>query len=534
MIELFNNILEIICRLSISNAGCVIKLNYDTQETIAFFGDKSEIANPLSRVLFEKYITGELEKDFSNNPDFIKKLDCGFPVNSFLVKKLYSDMNKESFFLILLSKEPENFAKGLEPHIDRTINILIEKLKQNINTDEDHLNPNKEYILKHYRGFFNLLLGVSEDFIFILDRNGCFVTVNDFGAASLDFGPEELVGKHFLDFVLVKDKTAAEKAFGRIIEQDKIITFETIFLSKYGDEIIFEISGNSLWENGKIAGVLGVGKNITELRVFEEKISQINIKLIEANRIILIERQRSQRQKAILFELNNMKSKFISNISHELRTPLASIIGFSETISSDSDMPVEMKNEFNEIILNEAKRLAKLISDVLDVSRIENGELELNKTDADIVKILNESVNINKTIIEKKNITLTVDFPKESVNLRVDEERILQVLNGLLTNAVKFTGNGGRITISAHEFYKEFEISITDTGIGIPAKDLPYIFQKFYKVNRPGMEIPGTGLGLVFVKQIVDLHKGFITILSDINKGTTVIFKLPKASKILL
>jgi signal transduction histidine kinase len=105
-------------------------------------------------------------------------------------------------------------------------------------------------------------------------------------------------------------------------------------------------------------------------------------------------------------------------------------------------------------------------------------------------------------------------------------------MNNLLSNAVKFTPHKGRINITALSLYKEIEISVSDTGAGIPEKDLPYIFQKFYRVNRPGTEIPGTGLGLVFVKQIVDLHKGFITIQSEVNKGTTVILKLPKESKV--
>ncbi len=534
MIEPINNILEILCRVCFSNAGYLIKLKENKIENIAFYGETFYLPELLSKFLIEKHNSGDLEKEDYAGKAIIKKLNFNFPVNAIFIKKLYSNENNELFFVILLSSKSGNFKSVFNNEVKNILIVLTEKLK--ISGEENKQNSgisksNKEYLLKHYRNFFDLLLEVSEDLIFILDRSGYFVTVNDFGAASLDYGTEEIIGKHFLEFVSPNDKISAEKAFGRLIENDKITTSEIIFLSKYGKEIIFEISGNSLSEDGRIAGVLGVGKNITQLRVFEEKINQTNNKLIEANRIISIERQRSQRQKAILFELNKMKSKFISNISHELRTPLASIIGFSETISSDHTLPIEMRNEFNDIILNEAKRLAKLINDVLDISKIENGELELNKIDADIVKILIEAVNNNKSDIEKKNIILSVDLPKESVILKVDEERISQVLNGLLTNAVKFTGEGGRISVSAHEFYKEFEISISDTGIGIPSKDLPNIFQKFYKVNRPGMEIPGTGLGLVFVKQIVDLHKGFITILSDVNKGTTVIFKLPKTSK---
>ena len=535
MIELINNTLKIICRLSNSNAGFLSMLNYGTAETVTSCGDIKEIIDPVNNKLLENYVSGKSSYDNPGDFNFIHSLNSSFPLKSFFIEKLFSGKNQTAFFLVLVSPEENNYGNGLKHKIMPAVEIMIENLKlikNNQNTKIGLLEFNKEYILKHYREFFNLLLEVSEDFIFILDGNGRFAALNDFGLSLLDHERHELIGKHFLEFVPIRDKSAAAEAFDRIIKQNQIVTFETPFLSKYGKEILFEINGNALVEDGKISGVLGVGKNITESRVFEEKINRLNTSLIEANRIISVERQRSIRQKSILYELNNMKSNFLSNISHELRTPLASIIGFAETVASDREMPDDMKYEFNGIILSEAKRLAKLINDVLDISRIESGRLELKKNDTDIVKIIKEVIENNISGIEKKNITLTADLPKESVILKVDEERMSQVLNGLLINAVKFTGQNGRIAISGREFYKEFELTVSDTGIGIPSKDLPYIFQKFYKVNRPGVQLPGTGLGLVFVKQIVDLHKGYITILSDVNKGTTIILKLPKTPKL--
>jgi signal transduction histidine kinase len=191
-----------------------------------------------------------------------------------------------------------------------------------------------------------------------------------------------------------------------------------------------------------------------------------------------------------------------------------------------------MRNEFNEIILNEGKRLAKLINEMLDISRLEGGRIELSESDFDIIKLLEEVIESNREALETKEIILTKELPAEPVIIKGDKEKISKVLNNILNNSVKFTPLKGRIIISALGLYKEIEITISDTGIGIPEKDIPYIFQKFYRVSRPGTEIPGTGLGLVFVKQIVDLHKGFISIQSEVNKGTTVILKLPKDSKV--
>lgn len=380
--------------------------------------------------------------------------------------------------------------------------------------------------------WLNVFFEASEEFLFTLDEHGVYQSINDFGAAALDYEPEEIVGRHFLDFVVLKDKKEAAKSFQQILESDSLVDFGILYLGKFGDEILLDINAKAIHENDSITGVIGIGRNVTKLRNSEVQIEELKTRLIEANRIASIERQRSVRQKSYLEELNRMKSEFVSNISHELRTPLASIIGFSETIASDPNMPEEMKEEFNQIILNEGKRLAKLVNDVLEVSRIEGGDIEISKSDFDLNKLIETVIESQAKEIESKNITFSSDLPHEPVQMIGDKERLLQVFIGLLNNAVKFTDPGGRITVSLQVLYKEVEIVIIDTGVGIPNKDLPFIFQKFYRVDRPGTEIPGTGLGLVFVKQILDLHKGFISIQSEVKKGTTVIVKLPKEIKL--
>jgi len=251
-----------------------------------------------------------------------------------------------------------------------------------------------------------------------------------------------------------------------------------LLLGKFGDEILFDINAKAMQNGKSVTGVIGVGRNVTKLRNSEIQIEELKTKLVEANRIASIERQRSVRQKSYLEELNRMKSEFVSNISHELRTPLASIIGFSETIASDPNMPEEMKGEFNQIILNEGKRLAKLVNDVLEVSRIEGGDIEISKSEFDLKKLIESAIESQIKEIERKNITVTSDLPQEPVLIIGDKERLSQVFIGLLNNAVKFTNSGGRINVSLQVLYKEVEIVIIDTGIGIPVKDLPFIFQK--------------------------------------------------------
>jgi signal transduction histidine kinase len=327
-----------------------------------------------------------------------------------------------------------------------------------------------------------------------------------------------------------KYKVEMMQAINDIITGKPERAFEASFYSYRGDEILFGINAKSLYEDDKITEIVLVGKNITHLREVTDEIENLRMKLIEANRIISIERQRANQRKSFLEELNKMKNDFVSNISHELRTPLASIIGFSETIDSDPDIPDAMRTEFNSTILNEGKRLARLINDILDISKLEGGGIDIAKVRFDIILMLNEVIEANVKSVQAKNIALSRELPEEEILIDADKERISQTIGRLLNNAVKFTNEKGRIKIILKNLFREIEIIISDTGIGIPETDLPYIFQKFYRVNRPGTEIPGTGLGLVFVKQIVDLHNGFITVQSGVGKGTTFAIKLPKSN----
>lgn len=382
---------------------------------------------------------------------------------------------------------------------------------------------------KNSEEWLNILIETAEDFIFSLDGSGSFLTVNNYGAMCLDYKPEEMKGRHFLEFTDDEDKVRIAKAFQEVLKSSKVATFEVVFLSKFGRKILFEINGRSIIKDGVVTGMLGIGRNITSRRADDAKMKELNSKLVEANRLISIERDRAKQKISVLEELNRLRNEFVSNISHELRTPLASIIGFSETIFSDPTMPEETRNEFIEIILQEGKRLAKLINDILDLSKIEGGKIELKKSNNDVIKILNEVIEIHKKSAELKNITFTCEIPNDEIMLYCDKERIHQVFANVINNAIKFTGEKGRVKIIAQNFYKEIEVIVSDTGVGIPAKDIPYIFDKFYRVERPGTEIAGAGLGLVFVKQIVDSHNGLVTVHSEVNKGTTFVIKLPKS-----
>lgn len=398
-------------------------------------------------------------------------------------------------------------------------------IRSNIN-----FNPEKFLELGDWKELFLGLFDVARELLFILDQNGLIISINQFGASTLDYTIEEIIGKHFLDLVDPSYTQIVNTSINLSLKNNYSF-FEASLINKYEKINRFQISIRTIRKGDKIIGLLGVAKDVTLQRKLENELTDLRPKLIEVERLIALERARSSHHKMMLEELNKMKSEFVSNISHEMRTPLASIVGFSETVASDPNMPSEMRNEFNLIILNEGKRLAKLINDVLDLSRMETGRIALNKSKVNIVKLIKKMIDNVNDELSAKNLLLTLEAPYEEIIIEADEERLLQALESLMENSVKFSKDGGRIKVVLNNLFREVEIIITDTGIGIPEKDLPYLFQKFYRVNRPESDISGAGMGLVFVKQIVDLHKGLINIQSEPNKGTSVLIKLLKNNR---
>ena len=375
---------------------------------------------------------------------------------------------------------------------------------------------------------FRVLIETANDLIFSLDNYGYFKLVNKSGALSLGYSNEEMIGKHFLEFVDEDNKSEIAVAFQNILTTEEVTNFESVFIDRFGSKLVFEIQARSTKKNDDITGMIAIGRDITERRKDEIKLKELNSKLIEANRINQIERDRAKHQISVLEELNKLRNEFVSNVSHELRTPLASIVGFAETIASDEDLPSEAIKEFNNIILTESKRLAKFINEVLDFSKLESDKNALDNSVFDIVPVLLDVFNSFKEQAEAAELTLSKEIPEAEIIITGDRTRIANSVARLISNAIKFTKKGGRITLIVQDFLREVEIIVSDTGIGIAEKEIPNLYQKFKKVSSPGTQLPGAGFGLVTVKQIIDLHKGLIQVKSEVNKGTAFIIRLPK------
>lgn len=228
-----------------------------------------------------------------------------------------------------------------------------------------------------------------------------------------------------------------------------------------------------------------------------------------------------------LENLEKMRRDFVANISHELRTPMTSINGFIEGIL-DGTIPQDKQKEYLVIVKDEVKRLQRLVSDMLDIARMEAGETKINITVFDICEMVRISVIQLQQAFEEKNINFRANFEQEAMLVRADRDAIQRVLINLLHNAVKFTPQDGQISVSITETKGKAEITVSNTGIGISEEDLPYIFDRFHKGDKSrGKDKTSVGLGLYIVKNIIKAHSEEINVISETNKGTSFTFSLP-------
>jgi len=229
-------------------------------------------------------------------------------------------------------------------------------------------------------------------------------------------------------------------------------------------------------------------------------------------------------------EIDRMKTNFVSSVSHELRTPLTSIKAYTATILRDPDMPKKIRNEFLTIIDEESNRLAKLVENLLEVSKIESGTAELTQQNVDIAAVIEQVLSTLQPLADEKNVRLKYEPTDELMTLPADRTRICSVVTNLINNAIKFTPQYGQVTVEIERKGYELVIKVSDTGVGIPKEALPRIFDRFYRVYRTGEQIQGTGLGLAIVKKIVAMHNGRIEVESKPQEGSTFTVYLPVAA----
>jgi len=282
-------------------------------------------------------------------------------------------------------------------------------------------------------------------------------------------------------------------------------------------------------KENEVAGVIAIYRQ--EVRAFTDK--QVAVVVNFANQAVIAienirllnELRESLRQLEIA---SQHKSEFLANMSHELRTPLNAIIGFSEVLGERMFGELnEKQEEYLKDIHASGQHLLSLINDILDLSKIEAGRMELELTDFNLPATLDNALTLVRERAGRRGIAVGLTVDERLEEIRADERKVRQVVLNLLSNAIKFTPEGGRIEVRAVPMDGSVEVSVSDTGVGIAAEDQEEIFEEFRQVGTAAKKVEGTGLGLALSRKFIELHGGRIWVESQIGAGSTFTFTVP-------
>ncbi|WP_410511961.1 ATP-binding protein [Paenibacillus sp. BR2-3] len=349
--------------------------------------------------------------------------------------------------------------------------------------------------LKTIRDNEDLLQSVLDNMtggILMVSAEGEVALLNRAAEKMLDVDNSDMAGRSFLELKRHYELT-------RLVEEGlsrKEAIHEERSIYNPGERII-RLDGVPMTQDGSYRGMLFLLQEVTEIR-----------------------------------RLEKMRSEFVANVSHELKTPVAAVKGFAETLLGGGVTDEKMARSFLQIIYDENERLNRLIGDILELSKIESKRTPLVCSPVHLSAFFDSMLETMSKVAEKKNISLSAKVPEE-LFMEGDEDKLRQIFMNLLSNAINYTHEGGSVRVSAvnkqnYDGTESVIFTVSDTGMGIPRKDLPRIFERFYRVDKArSRSSGGTGLGLSIVKHLVELHRGVISVQSNLGIGSSFILELP-------
>ncbi len=366
-----------------------------------------------------------------------------------------------------------------------------------------------EASLRASEGRLRAIVSNSSDVIFIKDLEGRYVFANPHAAAAVGLTPETMEGRlddEIWDPDVARGRQSEDE---QVIRERRAMVFERMVPTVSG-AMVFEASKVPLYGvDGNLAGVLTLSRDVTER----------------------IERDRLQKdQIAKLQELDRLKDHFLSAASHELRTPLSSIVGYAEFLEDELEGPLTaFQREYVRNIQTSAEHLQRLVADMLDFARLEAGTFDFTFKRADLLDAVRETVGRMLPLAIKAGMTLDVDIPVEPLEFSMDADRVTQILQNLIGNAIKFTPGGGQILVTVEPGSDLVTVRVKDTGIGIEPSHIPFIFQRFFQADPTSTrQHGGAGLGLSIAKALVEAHGGEIGVESQPGSGSTFWFTLSR------
>jgi PAS domain S-box-containing protein len=362
----------------------------------------------------------------------------------------------------------------------------------------------------------NNLLRTSEERVYFKDRLSRFLLVSAGWVTAYAPGrtAAELIGKTDFDVFSEHHASAAYADEQMIIQTGEPIVGK-VELETFGGRPDAWVSTTKMplrAEDGEVIGTFGISRDVTAQ--------------IRAEKALIEQAEQLSVQNERLRELDGMKDDFIGLVSHELRTPLTSIIGYVRLLR-DKRANEHNADEYAEVIQRNSQRLLRLVEDLLFLSQTHTGNMAVELRAADLGQIATSAVEEMRPEAERKDISLTF-AATAGLRIPVDATRIAQLLGNLISNAVKFTPQGGKVEVRLDTEGDKAVLAVADTGVGIPAADKEHIFERFFRSAAATQAvIPGTGLGLTIARDIASAHNGRITVQSEEGRGSTFKVWLP-------
>lgn len=364
--------------------------------------------------------------------------------------------------------------------------------------------------------------------VFIIGTDGRLIDINAVAAAFIGKEKHRLIGRPLLSlpvFAAAEDcRRQVESACARAIDEE-LIRFECNMGADPGRELSFDCSAKAIRDDyGILEYIVLEARDVSILKQAEHKVRAINEELEQRVRDRTEELQQARRRAEAA---NEAKTRFLSRMSHELRTPMNAILGFSQLLALDSEPPLASEQkEYVEEIMNAGGHLLDLINEVLDLTRIESGKFHIQLRNVEFGAVLRECLSLTGNLATERGISVDSMLPESPLYVRADHLRLKQVLVNLISNAVKYNSEGGKVTIAWEADAKYLHVSVTDTGIGISRENQRRIFKPFEVVDDD-CNSDGVGIGLSIVAQLVSLMRGELGVNSEPGKGSRFWVSLP-------
>lgn len=398
------------------------------------------------------------------------------------------------------------------------------------------------YALEESRERYRAVVDSVDDVIFQTDTVGRFTFLNAAWPELLGYPAEKSLGHPALDFVAPEDRDSAMGHQHNLIAgEGNISRYELRYRHANGEQRWGRVLMRLLRDPASASiGTVGTLSDVTERKRAEIELSR-TAKIAEERKVELestaselaaVNRELEARSQQV-DAFAKVQRDFVASAAHELRTPLTSIMGYVELVlEADADDLGETERAHLEIAQRNSQRLLALVEDLLTVNKLETGHLSVHPAPTAVAGLLHQTAETFLPICERRALTLVVEEPREPLAVLADRARIVQVIENLLGNAVKFTPPGGAVHVSARSEGDRCAFAISDTGIGIAAEELPHVFERFFRsASSKAMAVPGTGLGLGIAKSLVEAHDGNLEVESQVGLGTTFTLTPPVAKE---